>query len=225
MMRGTLIARYKRFFADVRLDGGEIVTAHCANPGAMLGLREPGLTVWVSRAANPLRSLLWDFQFVELPTGLVGINTSHPNRIVAEALAEKRIGPLAAYPAAKAEVRYGSQSRIDFLLSGNGLPDCYLEVKNVHFSRTPGLAEFPDSPTERGARHLAELSRMVALGHRAVMLYLVQRSDCERFALAADLDPAYAAAYALALRAGVETLCYRCTLSVARIRLGKGLSI
>ncbi|MFC0011728.1 DNA/RNA nuclease SfsA [Devosia nitrariae] len=225
MQRGTLVARYKRFLADVRLDSGEEIVAHCANPGAMLGLKDPGLPVWVSPSANPARKLAWNLELVELPTGLVGINTAHPNRIVAEAVASGAIPELAAYESCRPEVKYGERSRVDFLLTCEGLPDLYLEVKNVHFSREPGLAEFPDSPTERGARHLAELSAMVAAGHRAVMLYLVQRTDCSRFGLAGDLDPRYAAAFALAKAAGVEALCYDCALSTETITLRQALPI
>lgn len=223
--RGRLISRYKRFFADVELDSGETITAHCANTGSMLGLKEPGQTVWVSKAANPKRTLGWDLQMVELPTGLVGINTGHPNRIVGEAIAEKAIAPLAHYCVCKPEVKYGENSRIDFLLTGDGLPDCYLEVKNVHFSRSIGLAEFPDSRTERGAKHLAEMANMVRQGKRAVMLYLVQRDDCTRMSLCADLDPAYAAAFDLAKLAGVEALAYSCMLSTTEIGLGQALPI
>jgi sugar fermentation stimulation protein A len=225
MQRGTLIARYKRFFADIRLDTGDEITAHCANPGAMLGLKLPGLPVWVSPATNPSRSLKWDFQFVELPTGFVGINTAHPNRLVAEALAARQIPELSAYDTIRPEVRYGENSRIDFLLTGAGLPDCYLEVKNVHFSRTAGLAEFPDSPTERGTKHLGELASMVRAGHRTVMLYLVQRTDCDRFALASDLDPTYARAFARARSAGVEALCYDCAMSPEVLAVRRALPI
>lgn len=225
MQRGTLVARYKRFFADIRLETGEEIVAHCANPGAMLGLKDPGLPVWVSPSANPARKLAWNLELVELTTGLVGINTVHPNRIVAEAIADGAIPELAAYETCRPEVKYGERSRVDFLLTCGDLPDLYLEVKNVHFSREPGLAEFPDSPTERGARHLAELSAMVATGHRAVMLYLVQRSDCRRFGFAGDLDPRYAAAFALAKAAGVEALCYDCALSTETITLRQALPI
>jgi len=225
MQRGTLVARYKRFFADIRLDSGEEIVAHCANPGAMLGLKDPGLPVWVSPSNNPKRSLAWNFELVETETSLVGINTSHPNRVVAEAIAHGAVAELAAYSVCRPEVKYGERSRIDFLLTGEGLPDLYLEVKNVHFSRTPGLAEFPDCPTDRGARHLAELSSMIAAGHRAAMLYLVQRSDCGRMALAADLDPKYAAAFALARTAGVEALCYDCTVTTQEIVLRQALPI
>ena len=225
LVRGTLIKRYKRFLADVTLDTGEILTAHCANPGAMTGLDMPGLPVWLSKSANPKRKLAYSFELVELETGLVGINTAHPNRIVAEALAAKAIPEFAAYSGFRPEVKYGENSRIDFLLTEPGLPDLYLEIKNVHLSRTVGLAEFPDSPTARGTKHLAELARMVEKGHRAANLYLVQRADCTAFALAEDIDPAYAAALSAARKLGVMALCYACTLTHEDISLSDALPI
>lgn len=225
LIRGTLLKRYKRFLADVILESGEAITAHCANPGAMTGLNMPGLPVWLSKSDDPKRKLAHSLELVELPTGIVGINTAHPNRIVAEALAARAIPELAAYDCVRPEVRYAEKSRVDFLLTGEGLPDCYLEVKNVHLVRDAGLAEFPDSVTLRGARHLADLSRMVREGHRAAMLYLVQRADCTRFALAADIDPAYSAAFNAARAQGVEAMCYTTTLSSEHIVLGQPLPI
>ncbi len=223
--RGRLIKRYKRFLADIELEDGQLVTAHCANTGSMAGLTAPGLTVWLSHSSNPKRKLAWSWQSVELESGLVGINTAQPNRLVAEALAEKTIAPLAAYTNVRPEVKYGQKSRIDFLLTGEGLPDCYLEVKNVHFSREQGLAEFPDSVTIRGARHLEEMAKMVGDGHRAVTLYVVQRTDCTRFAFAADLDPAYAKAQGKAQTQGVESLAYSCQISPAEITLAASLPV
>lgn len=219
LVSGILLRRYKRFLADVALETGETVTAHCANPGAMTGLNMPGLPVWLSKSDDPKRKLAYSLELVELPTGLVGINTAHPNRIVAEALRHKAIPELAAYESVRPEVRYGEKSRVDFLLTGTGLPDCYLEIKNVHLVREAELAEFPDAVTARGARHLADLAAMVAAGHRAVMLYLVQRADCTHFCLAHDIDPAYAAAFATARAAGVEALCYTTTLTPEAIVL------
>lgn len=225
LVRGTLLKRYKRFLADVTLESGETLTAHCANPGAMTGLNMPGLPVWLSRSNDPKRKLAYSLELVELPTGIVGINTAHPNRIVAEALAARAIPQLAGYDCVRPEVRYAEKSRVDFLLTGPRLPDCYLEVKNVHLVRAAGLAEFPDSVTLRGTRHLADLSAMVAAGHRAVMLYLVQRGDCTRFSLAADIDSAYARAFAGARAAGVEALCYATVITPDAIVLGQPLPI
>jgi sugar fermentation stimulation protein A len=226
LVRGTLVRRYKRFLADVMLDDGRAVTAHCANPGAMLGLCDPGTTVWLEPNDDPRRSLRHAWRLVELAGGhLAGIDTSLPNRVVAEALAEGGVPALAGYATIRPEVRYGTRSRIDFLLTGPGLPDAYLEVKNVHLRRDGDLAEFPDSVTARGTRHLSELAAMAAAGQRAVMLYLVQRTDCARFALAADLDPAYAAAFAAARAAGVEAIAHSAPIDREGVRLGEALPV
>ena len=226
LIEGRLLRRYKRFLADVELSGGEIVTVHCANPGSMLGLAEPGMRVLLSRSPNAARKLPLSWELVEAgPHGLVGINTALPNRLVEEALRQGRVAELAAYPSLRREVAYGKGSRVDFLLGGDGLPDAYVEVKNVHFSRVPGLAEFPDSVTARGARHLEELAAMVAAGHRAAMLYLVQRTDSERLAICRDLDPAYGAAFDRARAAGVEMLAYRCAISAEEITLGAPVAV
>ncbi|MEM7424189.1 MAG: DNA/RNA nuclease SfsA, partial [Pseudomonadota bacterium] len=226
LVPGTLIRRYKRFLADVELPGGEIVTAHAANPGAMLGLNMPGLRVWLEPNDDPKRKLKYTWRLVELPAGgIAGIDTGVPNKLAAEALHRQQIPELAAYQSIRAEQKYGKNSRIDFLLTADGLPDAYLEIKNCHLMREPGLAEFPDCVTERGTKHLGELSAMVGLGHRALMLYVVQRDDCDRFDLARDLDPAYGAAYERARAAGVEVLVWRCTLSTQRIALDRALPL
>jgi len=226
LIEGRLVRRYKRFLADVELAGGEIVTVHCANPGSMLGLAEPGMRVLLSRSANAGRKLPLSWELVEAEgCGLVDINTALPNRLVEEALRAGRVGAFAGYPEIRREVAYGTRSRVDFLLRGAGLPDAYLEVKNVHFSRVPGLAEFPDSVTARGARHLDELAAMVAAGHRAAMLYLVQRTDSVRLAICHDLDPAYGAAFARARAAGVEMLAYRCAIGSDEITLGEAIAV
>lgn len=224
LVRGTLIRRYKRFLADITLENGTEITVHCPNPGAMLGLDQPGSPVWVA-PAKPTAKLPYGWKLIELPTGLVGIDTMIPNRVVKEALEARAIRPLAAYNDIRPEVRYGENSRIDFLLSGEGLPDCYLEVKNVHLCRQSGLAEFPDCVTKRGAKHMDELANMVSSGHRAVMLYLVQRGDCKSFRLAEDLDPGYAAAFALARKAGVEAYCYSCEITVDAVTLGAAIAV
>lgn len=223
LVRGRLLKRYKRFLADVELDGGQTVTATCPNTGSMLGLCDPGMTVWLSESDSPTRTYRHTWELVETGSGktavLAGINTSHPNRIVSEAIAAGAVGELTGYAGLRREVKYGVNSRIDILLEDPAKGLAYVEIKNVHLSRKAGLAEFPDSVTERGAKHLAELAEMVKAGHRAVMLFLIQRGDAKRFGLASDIDPAYARAYATATGAGVETLAYRCSLTPDEIRL------
>ena len=225
LVPGRLLRRYKRFLADIELVSGETVTAHCANPGAMLGLNMPGLKVWVEPNDDPKKKLRYGWRLIEFGDHWVGIDTAVPNRVVGEALLERRIPELADYTAIRPEVRYGANSRIDFLLTGAGLPEAYVEVKNVHLMRQPGLAEFPDSVTRRGAKHLDELAAMAAQGHRAVMLYCVQRTDCDRLALAADLDPGYAAAFARARAAGVEAMAWACAISRQGIALDRPVRI
>jgi sugar fermentation stimulation protein A len=250
LIPGRLQRRYKRFLADVVLDagsagGGEVV-AHCANPGSMLGLAEPGSRVWLSPAGNPARKLRWSWELVEVPAQsggqsgvpgagaaggcLVGINTGRANALVGEALAAGRIPELAGYDSLRREVRYGANSRVDFLLERAGGPSsaalaCYLEVKSVTLARGGGLAEFPDAVTARGSKHLAELAAVARQGGRAVLLFLVQRADCARVAAAADIDPAYAAALIQAKADGVEILCYNCRLSPAAIALDARLPL
>ena len=225
LIRATLLRRYKRFLADVKLEDGREVTAHVANPGSMLGMKAEGMTVWLEPNDDPKRKLNYSWKLVEVGGAFVVVDTAAANKVVGEALQAGQIGPFSEYSVVRAEVKYGENSRIDFLLQGDGLPDCYVEVKSVTLSREVGLAEFPDSVTKRGAKHLRELSAMVAEGHRAVMLYLVQRGDCTRFALAADIDPEYAAEVAVAGDAGVEMLCFATKPSQRGINLVEELPI
>lgn len=221
--KGVLTARYKRFFADVTLDDGREIVAHCPNPGAMLGLNTPGLPAWVSPAGGPKRKLAWTLELVEADGSLVGINTLHPNRLVAEALAEDRIPRLTGYALHRREVRMGEASRVDFVLEGPDRRRCWLEVKNCHLRREGSLAEFPDCVAARSSRHLVELAARVAEGDRAVQLFVIQRTDCDRFAACADLDPTYANGLDVAARAGVEVLCYTCDISKHEICLTRRL--
>lgn len=226
LIEGRLVQRYKRFLADVKLPSGEIVVAHCANSGSMLSVKAPGSRVWLSPAADPNRKLRYTWELIAVGDGLVGINTGLPNRIVAEAIVDGTIKELAGYPVLKREQKYGKNSRIDILLEAPGRPPCYVEVKNVTLKRGPGdLAEFPDAVTERGAKHLREMTDIVQTGGRAVMVYLVQRTDCRRFSVAADIDPAYAAGLAAALAAGVEAVCYSCRLGPDAITVAEPLTL
>lgn len=228
LIRATLIKRYKRFLSDHKLACGTTVTAHCANTGSMLGLAEPGLETWLSLVDNPRRKLRYSWEMIRTASGargLVGINTAHPNGIVAEAIQTGHITELAGYANIRREVKYGENSRIDILLEADDVPPCYVEVKNVHFLRRGGVAEFPDSITKRGTKHLRELTGIAESGGRAVMLYLVQRGDCDSFSLAADIDPAYAEAFGAARNSGVEALCYACRLDQQEIRLDRHLPI
>ncbi len=234
LIPATLVRRYKRFLADVELDDGRLVTAHVANPGGMIGLQQAGSRVWLSRSADVKRKLPHSWELIEADFGagyeLVGVNTAHPNTLVAEALAAGAIPALSGYRRIRREVRYGegafgTASRIDFLLEDAERPPCYLEVKNVHLLRRDGLAEFPDSVTARGARHLDELAAMAAAGARAVMLYVVQIGSARAFGLARDIDPAYGRAFDRATAAGVEALAYGCRLTLDGIELTQPVPI
>jgi len=218
LVPARLIRRYMRFLSDVELEDGRIVKAHCPNPGSMMGLKDEGMRVWIEGNDDPKKKLDWGWRLAELEDAFVGIDTGAANRIVAEALANGIAG-LKGYETIRPEVKYREKSRVDFLLSGEGRRDCYLEVKSVTLSRETGLAEFPDSVTARGAKHLRDLTAMVEQGHRAVLFFLVQRTDCSRVTLAADLDPAYADAFKTALAAGVEVMCFDCTISPDGISL------
>ncbi|MEG6509306.1 DNA/RNA nuclease SfsA [Methyloligella sp. 2.7D] len=221
LIEGTLLRRYKRFLADIELNTGEIVTAHCCNPGAMLGLNAEGAKVWLSKSNNPARKLRYSWELVEVDLGdgpaLVGINTAHPNRAAEAAIAAGLIPALAGYDEMKREVSYGTGSRIDILLRSEDKPPCYVEVKNVHLMRKSGLAEFPDSVTSRGAKHLRELANVVDAGGRGVMLFLIQRDDAQSFDIARDIDPTYAAAFETARAQGVEVFAIACPMSLKGI--------
>ena len=226
LVPARLIRRYKRFLADCMLEDGTEVTAHCANPGSMMGLADPGMRIWLEPNDDPKRKLRYGWRLVDHENGhFTGVDTSLPNRAVKAALEARQIAELAAYGTVRPEVKYGENSRIDFLLTEPGLLDAYVEVKSVTLRREEGLAEFPDSVTKRGAKHLGELAQMAEEGHRAVSLYLVQRTDCTAFRVAADIDPGYAAAFTNARAAGLETLVIGTDLDQHRVDLAGPLTL
>jgi sugar fermentation stimulation protein A len=226
LVPARLIRRYKRFLADCRLEDGREVVAHCANPGSMMGLAETDMKVWLEPNDDPKKKLKFGWRLVDHENGhFTCVDTSVPNRALRAAFEARLVEPLADYETVRPEVKYGENSRIDFLLNQPELRDVYVEVKSVTLNRQAGLAEFPDSVTARGAKHLNELSGMVREGHRAVMLYLVQRTDCERFDLARDIDPTYAAAFDAARAQGVETLCFGTVITPEGVELAGPMTI
>ena len=229
LIPATLVRRYKRFLADVAMPDGSEMTVHVANPGAMLGLNAPGARVWLSRSSNPKRKLGHSWELVEADFGngpeLVGVITGHPNGLVAEALQAKSISQLSGYDRIRREVRYGTNSRVDFLLEADGRPPCYVEVKNVHMMRSPGLAEFPDAVTARGAKHLRELALEARNGARAMMLFVVQIGSARSVSLARDIDAGYKAAFDRAISEGVEAMALVCRISLDGIEIGQAVPV
>ena len=225
LIPATLLRRYKRFLADVEMTDGSQITVHCANPGSMLSLAVAGRRCWLSHHAGTARKLEYSWELEEAPTGCIGINTARANPVVAEALATGAIPELAGWPIVRREVPDGDASRLDFHLSGGAGPDCWLEVKSVTMSRQPGLAEWPDARSTRGARHLEALAKLAAQGAKAALLFLIQRPDCTAFRVAGDIDPAYAASLAATDRAKLRILAYDCAVSPEGILLRKPLTL
>ncbi len=221
LIQGTLIARYKRFLADIRLRNGHIVTAHCPNSGSMLTCSEPGQTVYLSRHDNPKRKLKYTWEMIKMPTSLVGVNTLIPNRLARAAVVAEKIPCLSGFDRVRSEVKYGKNSRIDLLLE-RGDDRCFVEVKNCTLV-IDGVVSFPDAVTSRGLKHLRELREEVRLGNRSVMFYLVQRMDAKRFTPADHIDPAYGRELRVALSEGVEILVYDVVLDLDGIRLNRPL--
>ena len=219
LVEGQLQRRYKRFLADIILKSGERITAHCPNPGSMLGLTAPGARVWVSQSPNPKRKLPYSLEIIEADT-LVGVNTLRTNAIAREAL--HHIPSLSGYKSLRAEVPYGTASRIDFLLKDKNAQPVYVEVKNVTLSRHNSLAEFPDAVTARGTKHMNELANLKKA--RAIVLFVAQRADCSYFTVAQDIDPRYAKALEKAYDMGVEILAYGCHISPQEIRMDTPLT-
>ena len=221
LIRGTLIRRYKRFLADVRLGNGHVVTAHCPNSGSMAECSEPGRPVFLSRSSNPKRKLAYTWEMIQMPTSLVGVNTMVPNRLVKISVESGAIPGLAPYERVRSEVRYGENSRIDLLLENDG-KRCFVEVKNCTLVKN-GVAYFPDAVTSRGLKHLKELQGQVREGDRSVMFFLIQRMDAELFRPAWDIDPEYSRELKNALENGVEIMAYDVSLDLHGIGLHRSL--
>ena len=217
LLQGTLIKRYKRFFVDIKYKN-KIITSHCPNTGSMMGLLNKGNKVWFSRSNNPGRKLKYTLEIIEVERKMVGINTLLTNKIVLEALNQKKIKNLIKFNNIKAEVKFSDNTRFDFLISNNK-KKCFLEVKNVTLSRKKEIAEFPDAVTSRGTKHLNELINAKKKGYESYMLYLIQREDCTSFKIAEDIDLEYKNAFNKALNNGVKMLCYDCKLNNEEIRL------
>lgn len=217
LIRGTLIQRYKRFLADVRLSDGNVVTAHCTNTGSMMGCKEPGSAVYLSRSDNAKRKLLYTWELIKADDTWVGINTMHPNKLVAEAVELEVIQELRGYQTIRREVKVSAHSRLDLRLEGkNGC--CFVEVKNVTLG-VDRIAAFPDAVSERGTKHLKELMRLRRKGHRAAIVFVIQRGDCDYFRPADEIDAEYGRWLRRALKAGVEVLPYRAKVTPEEIVL------
>lgn len=222
-----LMRRYKRFLTDVELPDGGTLTALCPNTGSLLGCLTPGAPVWLSRSDAPTRKYAHTWELVQASGGaLVGINTQIANRLAEEAIAAGVIAELRGYTHCAREVRYGSErSRIDLLLSAPGEPPCYVEVKNVTAAVDAGVALFPDAVSERGSKHLRELMQEVARGHRAVLLFCVQRQDVHEVRPADGIDPLYGSTLRAAIAQGVEVLAYRARVSPGEIVLAERIPV
>ena len=224
LIEGTLVRRYKRFLADIVLASGEEITAHCANPGSMLGCSDPGSKVLLSLQTNPKRKFKHQLEIVYQGRTPIGVHTGRPNSIVAEAIMQGKIPEVAGYATMRREVAYGKNSRVDILLEGNGLRTCYIEVKNVSMARE-SVAYFPDAKTERGTKHLHELANIVREGNRAMVIFLAQRGDVRGFKPAEDIDPDFSEALRDAAARGVEILCFRSRVSKKGIEFEKPIDV
>ena len=222
LLQGTLIKRYKRFFADIKYKN-KTITAHCPNSGSMMGMIDPGNKVWFSTSNNPKRKLKYTLELIEVKNEKIGINTLLTNKIVFEALDNKKISSLVKFKNIKSEVKFSDNTRFDFFLSNNK-EKCYLEVKNVTLSREKKIAEFPDAITSRGLKHLNELCKAISQGYQSYILYLIQRSDCDSFRIAEDIDEKYKVAFNKAIKSGVKILCYDCKLSNEEIKLNNRIN-
>jgi len=222
LLQGTLIKRYKRFFVDIKYKN-KIITGHCPNTGSMMGLLNKGNKIWFSRSDNLSRKLKYTLEIIEVGKKMIGINTLLTNKIVFEALSQKKIKNFAKFNNIKPEVKFSDKTRFDFLISDNK-EKCFLEVKNVTLSRKDKIAEFPDTITSRGTKHLKELIIAKQRGFESYILYLIQREDCKSFRIAKDIDEDYKIAFDKALKKGVKIICYDCKISTEEIKLNNRIN-
>ena len=223
LLQGSLIKRYKRFFVDIKYKN-TIIISHCPNSGSMMGLLNKGNKVWFSKSDNPKRKLKYTLEIIQVEKKMVGINTQIANKIVLEALNQKKIKNLAEFDNIKTEVKFSDKTRFDFLISNNK-EKCFLEVKNVTLVRRGKIAEFPDAITSRGTKHLNELITAKKKGFQSYILYLIQREDCNFFKIAEDIDEKYKFAFNVALKFGVKVLCYDCKLCDEEIKLNNQIKL
>ena len=221
LIKGTLLRRYKRFMADVRLGNGHRVTAHCPNSGSMKACSDPGRPVYLSRHNSPKRKLKYTWEMIEMPASLVGVNTLVPNRLAKASIEAGAVPELSGYDSIRTEVKYGQNSRIDLLLESGG-EKCFVEVKNCTLV-SDDIAYFPDAVTSRGLKHLVELQKQVQKGYRAVMFYLVQRMDAGLFRPADHIDAAYGLELRKAVQNGVEILVFDVAVDLEGIALNRPL--
>ncbi|MBW2516664.1 MAG: DNA/RNA nuclease SfsA [Deltaproteobacteria bacterium] len=222
LVPATLLKRYKRFLADVKLKNGETITVHCPNTGSMAGCCEPGRTVYLSFHDNPGRKYNYTWELIAMPTSLVGVNTLIPNRLVGQSIEQQLIPELAQFSKVKREVRIGEHSRIDLLLTGSSGQRCYIEIKNCTLVND-GVAQFPDAVTARGLRHIIELEKRVKAGHRAMMFYFIQRMDARVFRPADHIDSDYGHRLRQAAAKGVEVIAYDVRISLQGIELNRNI--
>ena len=219
LISGELIKRYKRFFVDVKIDNN-VITAHCPNTGSMMGLLKTGNRVWLSKSNNPKRKLKYTLQIIENQKVKVGINTHLTNKIVLDALNNSLIKELRNFDIINQEVKFGENTRFDFLITKK-TKKTFIEVKNVTLSRQKGLAEFPDSVTSRGLKHIKELINASKKGYEIFILYVIQRDDCKKFALDKDIDPEYCELLVKAVKKKLNVICYDCKFSAKGIKLNR----
>ena len=223
LISGTLIKRYKRFIVDVKVNS-QIITAHCPNSGSMLGLLDENNKIWISQSNNPKRKLKYTLELIKIKNSLVGINTIFANKIILEALTNKTIKEFSKFENIKIEAVYNDDTRFDFLLNNNSRK-VFLEVKNVTLSTKKGVAEFPDSITLRGTKHLIKLIEAKKESYESYILYLIQREDCNQFKIADKIDIEYKKAFIEAKKKGVKILAYNCKLSPQEIKVNKLVKI